>query len=1015
MADCQPTKAGAPKTRAKARYLKRKLLRRKARKASAPQKSRDAFQPSPGSGEDQEGYDEEERVGDEEKGIAMEEPIQPPKKRQKLAQQRPEPDIGDAGTMPESENEEPLSIQRNLANPTGTLPSFPAPTVPSAPPKSVLAMQGIDKALVHAELISPAVVKPLSTTELDQETGLSLKTRRRLFELGITGLFAVQTTLLPFLILQNRSLYAPYLAPHDICVSAPTGSGKTLAYVLPILELLSTRIVTRLRALIVLPTRDLVIQVRETFEAVGKGRGLKIGTVTGQHSFAHEQAQLISETDSSLLGGSSKVDILICTPGRLMDHLNGTPNFSLQHLRFLIIDEADRLLSQSFQDWLAQVLAAISWRPSERISLGGALASEDTYLPANCDSLAPACLDFWRHGFRQVDVSERRGLSCQKLLFSATLTRDPGKLASLGLRDPKYFIVQNQTEGGSEGAPSHVVSERFTMPNTLTEHMVICDPSQKPLLLFHLLHSYNVRNALIFTKSSESTARLVFLLECFEELRTSRSARVTVRAYSSDLPAGERKTILEKFKSQEVHVIFSVKNPNPPPPKSSIYDAILTPEASAGFFNRLWFTWLTPLLSLGYARPLEASDLYKLPDERSATRIANAILTSFEHRRQEAVLYNEQLANGRAGLGVRGLWWSVRGVRAEREKAWRERDGKRKASLILAMNDSVKWLLWSAGILKVIGDTAQVTSPLVVKAIITFATESYTAHLAGTPTPPIGTGIGLAFALLILQLISSWCTQHFFYRSMACGVLLRGGLITAIYSRALSLSPRARVQMTNGRLVNHISTDVSRIDFCAGYFHMCWAAPIQLAICLVLLLINLGPSALAGFALLVLATPINTVVMKRFFSLRIKSMVWTDKRSKLLQEMLSGMRVIKFFSWETPFLKRIAEYRQFEMAYIRALLVLRAGLNAFAFSLPALATVLAFVTYTLTGHSLSAANVFSSLTLFQLIRLPLMFLPMSLSSIADAATACKRLYEVFEAETTDRTLAINKDLDPAVK
>ena len=201
------------------------------------------------------------------------------------------------------------------------------------------------------------------------------------------------------------------------------------------------------------------------------------------------------------------------------------------------------------------------------------------------------------------------------------------------------------------------------------------------------------------------------------------------------------------------------------------------------------------------------------------------------------------------------------------------------------------------------------------QAIITFVTESYAGHFTGTPIPPIGTGIGLCFALFTLQLIASWCTQHFFYRSMACGVLLRGGLITAIYSRALSLSPRARIQMTNGRLVNHISTDVSRIDFCMGYLHMSWTAPIQLTICLILLLVNLGPSALAGFALLIVATPINTMVVKRLFSIRVKNMVWTDKRSKLLQEMLSGMRVIKFFSWEMPFSKRIAEYRKLETTY----------------------------------------------------------------------------------------------------
>ncbi|KAG6373406.1 P-loop containing nucleoside triphosphate hydrolase protein [Boletus reticuloceps] len=442
MADApQPRiRVGVSKTKAKARYLKHKKLRRKARKASAPRKPGDAAQAGSGSEEDGEHHDHEEGSADEvdddgtsgERVIAKERRVQPLKKKRRVVREEPDSDVGaHSGGIRDSEDEELPSMQKPLAIPAGTLPSFPLPTAPSAPPKSVLAMQGIDKALVHAEVISPASVVPLSTAEQDPyDSGLSLKTRRRLFDLGISELFAVQTTLLPFLIRRSWSLYTPYSAPHDVCVSAPTGSGKTLAYVLPILEVLSNRIVTRLRALIVLPTRDLVLQVRETFEAVGKGRGLKIGTATGQHSFAHEQAQLVSQIDSGLQGGSSKVDILICTPGRLMDHLNGTPNFSLQHLRFLVIDEADRLLSQSFQDWLAQVLTAIHWRPSESSSLASRLSSEDTCQPRNCDSLAPACLDFV--GYCQVDVDEQRGFSCQKLLFSATLTRDPGKLASLG-------------------------------------------------------------------------------------------------------------------------------------------------------------------------------------------------------------------------------------------------------------------------------------------------------------------------------------------------------------------------------------------------------------------------------------------------------------------------------------------------------------------------------------------------------------------------------------------------------
>jgi ABC-type multidrug transport system fused ATPase/permease subunit len=190
------------------------------------------------------------------------------------------------------------------------------------------------------------------------------------------------------------------------------------------------------------------------------------------------------------------------------------------------------------------------------------------------------------------------------------------------------------------------------------------------------------------------------------------------------------------------------------------------------------------------------------------------------------------------------------------------------------------------------------------------------AHQVGETAPPIGKGIGLAFGLMGIQLLSSACQNHYFYRATSSGVLLRGGLITAIYDRSLRLSTRARTTLTNGKLVNHISTDVSRIDFCCGFFHLALIGPVQMTICLVLLLINLGPSALAGYSFFVLCTPIQTRVMKRLMRLRRESMKWTDKRAKLLQELLGGMKIIKFFAWEIPYLKRIAEFRSKEIQYV---------------------------------------------------------------------------------------------------
>ena len=124
---------------------------------------------------------------------------------------------------------------------------------------------------------------------------------------------------------------------------------------------------------------------------------------------------------------------------------------------------------------------------------------------------------------------------------------------------------------------------------------------------------------------------------------------------------------------------------------------------------------MTSLLSLGYARRLEATDLYKLQSERRAGYIADQITESFERRVKFANEYNEKLGNNEITPGLKALWWTVLGNREAKEKKWRDETGRKKPSIVLAMNDSIKWWFWSAGLFKVASDTAQITSPLVVK------------------------------------------------------------------------------------------------------------------------------------------------------------------------------------------------------------------------------------------------------------------------------------------------------------
>lgn len=169
--------------------------------------------------------------------------------------------------------------------------------------------------------------------------------------------------------------------------------------------------------------------------------------------------------------------------------------------------------------------------------------------------------------------------------------------------------------------------------------------------------------------------------------------------------------------------------------------------------------------------------------------------------------------------------------------------------------------------------------------------------------------------------------------------------------------------------MNHISTDTSRIDFASGFFHLLWTAPVQFIVIMIILLVQIGYSALPGIGFLLIMTPAQALIMKQLFAIRKKAMIWTDKRAKLLQEVLGGIRIVKFMSWEKPFLQRLGAIRGMEVKYIRTLLIVRSAMMAFAMSLPVLATILAFITYSLTSHGLEAATIFTVVSLFQLMRM----------------------------------------------
>ncbi|KAL1860820.1 ATP-dependent RNA helicase dbp4 [Paecilomyces lecythidis] len=236
--------------------------------------------------------------------------------------------------------------------------------------------------------------------------------------------------------IQSRAI--PYaLKGRDILGAAKTGSGKTLAFIVPILENLYRKKWTEydgLGALILSPTRELAIQIFEVLRKVGRNHTFSAGLVIGGKSLKEEQERL------------GRMNILVCTPGRMLQHLDQTASFDTYNLQMLILDEADRIMDMGFQH---TVDAIVDHLPKER----------------------------------------------QTMLFSATQTNKVSDLARLSLQDPEYVAVHETASSAT--------------PSTLQQHYVVTPLPQKLDTLWSFIRS-NLKAKTIVFFSSGKQVRFVY-------------------------------------------------------------------------------------------------------------------------------------------------------------------------------------------------------------------------------------------------------------------------------------------------------------------------------------------------------------------------------------------------------------------------------------------------------------------------------------------------------------------------
>ncbi|KAF5948831.1 hypothetical protein HYC85_014788 [Camellia sinensis] len=256
---------------------------------------------------------------------------------------------------------------------------------------------------------------------------LSQKTKDGLREAKYTKMTDIQRASLPHA-----------LCGRDILGAAKTGSGKTLAFIIPVLEKLY-----RARwgpedgvgSIIISPTRELAGQLFEVLKSVGKHHTFSAGLLIGGRKDVDEEKEHVND-----------LNILVCTPGRLLQHMDETPNFDCSQLQVLVLDEADRILDVGFKKALNAIVSQI---PKHR----------------------------------------------QTLLFSATQTKSVQDLARLSLKDPEYVSVHEESVTAT--------------PNRLHQTAMIVPLDQKLDMLWSFIKAHLNSRILVFLSSCKQV-RFVF-------------------------------------------------------------------------------------------------------------------------------------------------------------------------------------------------------------------------------------------------------------------------------------------------------------------------------------------------------------------------------------------------------------------------------------------------------------------------------------------------------------------------
>uniref|UniRef100_A0A8C9VTA4 ATP-binding cassette, sub-family C (CFTR/MRP), member 3 n=1 Tax=Scleropages formosus TaxID=113540 RepID=A0A8C9VTA4_SCLFO len=433
-----------------------------------------------------------------------------------------------------------------------------------------------------------------------------------------------------------------------------------------------------------------------------------------------------------------------------------------------------------------------------------------------------------------------------------------------------------------------------------------------------------------------------------------------------------------------IELLLSCFNEKAPLFSSVDTDPNPCPEPSAGFLSTITFWWFTSMAIKGYKNPLESKDLWSLNKRDTSDVIVPNLLKEWE--REKAKVERHKCFH----------------TPEEAEVLLSEQPKAKQPSFLRALLRSFGPYFLIGSAYKLLQDLITFVNPVLLRMLISFTKQK------GVPT---WWGFALSFLMFSCAVLQTLILHQHFQYCFVTGMNLRTGITGAIYRKSLVITNAAKRSSTVGEIVNLMSVDAQRFQDLTTFLNMLWSAPLQIILALYFLWQNLGPSVLAGVAVMVLLIPLNAAIVMKTRAFQVEQMQYKDSRIKLMNEILNGIKVLKLYAWENSFKDKVLEIRQKELNVLRKMAYLGALSTVAWTSAPFLVALTSFAVYVMVDENnvLDAEKAFVSLSLFNILRFPLNMLPQVISSVAQASVSLKRIQQFLSHDELDPDVVDRKN------